>query len=87
MLASNKVRQDAKTGARLTLTNFHATVLFQVGPRRVDDGDIVLLVASGGSDITQVDMLMNSPSMELALVSCAQSWTRSKGISSQVWSC
>ena len=58
-----------ETGARLTLANFHATVLFQVGPGRIDDGDIVLLVASVGSDIIEADVLMSSPSMELALVS------------------
>ena len=52
------------------LTGGHAAVLLEVGPRRVDDGDVVSLVTCQGVNHVQIGKReAEGPSIELALVS------------------
>lgn len=70
------------------LAHSHAAVLFEVGPWRVDDGDVVLFVAWWAHELMFSRLVSlreaDSPSIELALVSWPRSVRSSSGMLSHV---
>jgi hypothetical protein len=68
------------------LTDCHASILLKVGPRRIDDCDVIFLVPwqNVNGHVHLLQQALHLPSMEFALVSCAQSVKRSSGMASHV---